>query len=117
MNKRRLGADYENIAIVYLRSEGYHILERNFRCRLGEIDVIAMKNGYLHFIEVKYRSVKTLGLPEEAVDYKKQRQISKVASYYIMKKEKFLDIPCCFDVIAILDNEIKFYENAFEYCE
>lgn len=116
MNKRSLGDDYEHIALVYLKSEGYEILEQNFRCKIGEIDIIAKKDGYIRFIEVKYRSDKRAGMPEEAVNYKKQRLICKTASYYMMKQKISMDTPCCFDVIAILDNQIKLYENAFEYC-
>lgn len=116
MNKRSLGDDYERIAVLYLQSVGYQIIEQNFRCKLGEIDIIAKKDGYLRFVEVKYRSDKYKGLPEEAVNYRKQRQICKVASYYIMKNSYSTDIPCCFDVVGILNNEIKLYENAFEYC-
>ncbi|MFA9378973.1 MAG: YraN family protein [Lachnotalea sp.] len=117
MNKRSLGDDYEQIAIAYLKSEGYKIIEQNFRCKIGEIDIIANKDGYVRFIEVKYRSDKRKGMPEEAVNYKKQKLICKTASYYIMKHQYSMDIPCCFDVVAILDNEIKLYENAFEYCK
>lgn len=116
MNKRSLGDDYEHIAIVYLNSEGYEVLEQNFRCKIGEIDIIAKKDGYIRFIEVKYRSDKRAGMPEEAVNYKKQRLICKTASYYMMKQKISMDTSYCFDVIAILDNEIKLYENAFEYC-
>jgi putative endonuclease len=116
MNKRSIGVDYEYIAALYLQAEGYEIIEHNFRCKIGEIDIIAKKDNYLRFIEVKYRSDKRIGIPEEAVNYKKQRLISKTASYYIMKKGYTMDIPCCFDVVAILDNEIKLYENAYEYC-
>lgn len=115
MNKRSLGDDYEQIAAVYLKSEGYEIIEHNFRCKIGEIDIIARKDGYIRFIEVKYRSDNRAGLPEEAVNYKKQRLICKTASYYMMKNKYSMDTACCFDVVAILDNEIKLYENAFEY--
>lgn len=116
MNKRSLGDNYERIAATYLKAEGYDIIEHNFRCKIGEIDIIARKDNYIRFIEVKYRSDKRIGMPEEAVNYKKQRLISKTASYYLMKKGYEVDTPCCFDVVAILDNEIKLYENAFEYC-
>lgn len=116
MNKRSLGDDYEHIAALYLQSEGYEIIEHNFRCKLGEIDIIARKDGYLRFIEVKYRSDKKKGLPEEAINYQKQRQICKVASYYMMKNRYAADTACCFDVVGILNQEIKLYENAFDYC-
>ena len=55
MNKRKTGTAYEKKAAAYLKEKGYHILKRNYRCPLGEIDLIAEENGYLVFIEVKYR--------------------------------------------------------------
>lgn len=116
MNKRNVGDEYEKLAAIYLTAEGFQILEHNFRCRIGEIDIIATKDGYLRFIEVKYRSNGRTGSPQEAVNYKKQRQISKVASYYLMKKGYSLDTACCFDVIGIWNHEIMLLENAFEYC-
>ena len=54
-NKRKIGGQYEDLAAAYLREQGYEILERNYRDRLGEIDVIAREAGYLVFVEVKYR--------------------------------------------------------------
>lgn len=117
MNKRGLGDDYEEIAAVYLKSEGYEMIQHNFQCKLGEIDIIARKDGYIRFIEVKYRSNKRSGFPQEAVNYQKQRKICKAASYYMMKNRYSMDTPCCFDVVAILENEIQLFENAFEYCD
>jgi len=115
LNKRYLGDDYEKIAAIYLRAEGYEVIQQNFQCKMGEIDIIAQKEGYLRFIEVKYRSNAITGLPQEAVTYQKQRKICKTATYYMMKNNYSMDTPCCFDVVAILGNEIKLYENAFEY--
>ena len=56
MNKRQLGTVYEQKAAAYLQQQGYEILECNFRCRIGEIDIIAREGEYLCFVEVKYRS-------------------------------------------------------------
>ncbi|WP_236354783.1 YraN family protein [Konateibacter massiliensis] len=116
MNKRSIGEDYEKIAALYLKTEGYEILEQNFRCRRGEIDIIAKKDGYLRFVEVKYRSDERLGMPEEAVNYKKQHQISQTASYYLVRRGYSQETACCFDVVSILGNEIRLFKNAFEYC-
>ena len=73
MNKRQLGTVYEQKAAAYLQQQGYEILECNFRCRLGEIDIIAREGGYLCFVEVKYRSGDGYGSPLEAVGVYKQR--------------------------------------------
>lgn len=114
-NKREIGTIYETKACEYLSANGYEILERNFRCKMGEIDIIAKKGGYIHFVEVKYRKESNYGNPLEAVNYKKQCIISKVALFYISKRKLKEDISVSFDVISILGEKIDFYENAFEY--
>ncbi len=115
MNKRRLGEDKEQIAAGFLEAAGYEILERNFRCRMGEIDLIAKENGTLIFTEVKYRANHKAGLPEEAVGLRKQKTIGKVALYYLTTRVRRTDVPCRFDVVAIDGDEIRHYQNAFSY--
>ena len=83
-NQREKGAYWEQKAGAYLESIGYEILEYNYRCRMGEIDIVARQDGYLVFVEVKYRADSTVGNPFEAVTSAKQRTISKVASYYCL---------------------------------
>ena len=115
-NKRHLGTEKEELAIQYLKKMGYRILAHSFRCRMGEIDVIAEDEGYLVFIEVKYRrNSASSGLPEYAVPLKKQRTISRVAMYYLTTRKKRTDIPCRFDVVAIDGEEIRLHKNAFSY--
>lgn len=115
MNKRKTGSEYEGLAAKWLENHGYRIVERNYRCSQGEIDLIAEKDGYLVFVEVKYRRTGQKGDPAEAVDYRKQKKISKVAEYYCWKKRK-LNQPCRFDVICVLGQEIRHIEHAFECC-
>lgn len=113
MNKRQVGADYENVAASFLQEQGYRILERNYRCRSGEIDLIARDGEYLCFVEVKYRSSGAFGSPLEAVGCRKQQQILKVAKYYLMRKRFSMDTACRFDVVAIAGKEITLLRNAF----
>ena len=113
-NRRAIGTEYETLACEYLIRHGYQILCRNFRCRQGEIDIIARDRDYLVFIEVKYRHDEHEGDPAEAVDYRKQKKISRVAEYYCWKKQK-LNQPCRFDVICVLGQEIRHIVNAFDY--
>ncbi|MBI5286598.1 MAG: ribonuclease HII [Deltaproteobacteria bacterium] len=94
-----LGKKGEEDAIAFLKGKGYKILERNFRCPLGEIDIIALDKGTLVFVEVKTRRTNTFGLPQEAVGERKQGQLSKVASYFINKKK--INMPTRFDVVAV----------------
>lgn len=113
MNKRQLGTEYENVAAEYLQSQGCEIIERNFRCRSGEIDLIAREGEYLCFVEVKYRAGSTCGSPLDAVGSRKQRQILKVAKYYLMKNDMTMDTPCRFDVVAVEGKKITLLRNAF----
>ena len=74
-NKRQTGIKYEQAAGFFLEQMGYEILEYNYRCRFGEIDIIAKDGACLVFCEVKYRSGRGKGSPLEAVDYRKQQTI------------------------------------------
>lgn len=112
-NKRQIGTIYEIKAEEYLLQNGYTVLERNFRNRSGEIDLIVKKEGQIHFIEVKYRTNADYGNPLEAVNFHKQTQIRKVAMYYLMKNKLSEWTPCQFDVIAFEGEHMTHLENAF----
>ncbi len=115
MNQRALGGSFEGKAADFLIKEGYQILDRNFRCRMGEIDIIARDGIYLVFVEVKFRSSSRYGGPLPPVDSKKQRTISKVAVFYLMKQGLPLTTPCRFDVVGILPDQIRLVKNAFPF--
>ena len=88
-------------AARFLEEKGYRILERNYRCPLGEVDVVALEGDTLVFIEVKSRTSLALGYPQEGVTEGKQRKLTRLAHYYL--KEKGLkDLQCRFDVAAVL---------------
>ena len=95
-----LGARGEMIACDFLRKQGFRILEKNFRCRLGEIDVIAERGGRLRFIEIKTRAGSGFGRPEEAVHAAKQKKLVSLALWYLKGKKK-TDVPVSFDVLAV----------------
>ncbi len=120
MNKRTIGNGSEDLACRYIEQQGCSILERNFRCKLGEIDIIARDGSYLCFIEVKFRNDNSFGEPKEAVNYSKQRRISNVSRFYLYSKNVSFDIPIRYDVIAVSVNEgifsFEWIKNAFEYC-
>ena len=97
MNTRQIGADKEEEAARYLEAGGMKILERNFRNRSGEIDIIGRHEGYLVFVEVKYRG----------------RQICKVADYYRMIHKLGEQTPIRYDVVAVTREEITWIKNAF----
>ena len=112
-NTRRTGAVYERKAGAYLEKYGYKILEYNYRCRQGEVDIVARDGEYLVFCEVKYRSGAGSGYPEEAVDLRKQKKISKCALYYLMV-HGLVDVPVRFDVVSIEGEQFRLYQNAFD---
>ena len=114
-NKWAVGAAYEEKAVEYLKNHGYFILRRNFRSRLGEIDIIAREGKVLVFIEVKYRRNLERGAPEEAVTPAKQRKICQMADYYRLQNGYGEETLCRFDVVAILGETVTLYRNAFPY--
>jgi len=112
-----IGREGEALAVSYLKKKGYRIIERNYRCRLGEIDIVALDRKTLCFIEVKTRSTSDYDRPEMAVHKHKQHRLSKVALWFL--KEKHLeDVRARFDVVSIRRrgdlNEVQHFENAFE---
>ncbi len=114
MNKRQVGTQYEDRACEYLEAAGLRVLERNFRSRHGEIDIVAADDNTVVFVEVKYRRTNYKGYPEEAVTPAKQRTIEHTARVYMMLRGLPETTPCRYDVIACyLDGEIKHYRNAF----
>ena len=111
-NRRATGAVYERAAGTYLEQAGLEVMEYNYRCRAGEIDLIARDGEYLVFCEVKYRENDRLGAPLEAVDERKQRTIFRCAMYYLTQR-RMADVPCRFDVIVIEGSRITHIKNAF----
>lgn len=116
-DNRTKGIVGEKAAEKYLRSEGYDIVSKNFKTEVGEIDIVAVTDDVLVFVEVKTRSNDVFGLAAEAVDYRKQQKICCVAAQYI-KKFRLYDTAVRFDVIEVyLDSgEINHVEGAFGEC-
>jgi putative endonuclease len=124
LRRKQLGAKGEEIAVCYLKSKGYKIVERNYRIKLGEIDIIAEQGEDLVFIEVKTRSDAFFGSPFESITAQKQKQLSKVALEYI-SKQGCHNRPSRFDVVGIKfhdgskknkDAAIELGQNAFDLC-
>ena len=98
--RQGLGRTGERLAAETLIEQGYHILERNFRCRHGEIDLVAEDQHDLVFVEVKTRRGNLYGRPEEAVTWHKQRKLVEVATYYL-DLHACPDRPWRIDVVAV----------------
>ena len=118
-SRKELGAKGEKLAVKFLKRGGYSIIQRNYRCKLGEIDIIAERDKTLVFVEVRTKQTEEFGPPQYSITAAKRRQISKVALSYIREKN-LIEQSCRFDVIGItLSSEsrkprIEHIENAFE---
>ncbi len=113
LRKKRLGAIGESLACDYLLSHQYRIVERNFQKRYGELDIIAIKDDTLVFVEVKTRTDRMFGLPEEAVTPRKLAEIKQTAAYYKLLHPELPD-RMQIDVIAIeleLDETLRAFRH------
>ena len=114
---QKFGVQSENLAVWYLKKNGYKIIEQNYRNQMGEIDIIAKEKKTIVFVEVKSRRSIRYGSPKWAVTQKKQRKISMIALYYL-KTTGQTDVKARFDVVAITSNRdeprIEIVKNAFE---
>ncbi len=117
LHNKTLGSEGEALAAAYLEGHRYKVLERNFRCRGGEIDIVARDGKTIVFVEVKARKDRQYGPPQLAVTHFKQRQISK-ASLTWLAKNRQLETCARFDVISITFTgqlpQIEHIPNAFE---
>jgi len=105
MNRRTVGSYWEEHAISVLQRIGYTVIERNFHfSKRGEIDLIMRDGETIVFVEVKSRTSRENGLPEEAVTWSKQRTIRRVAEAWCALRD-IVDVPCRFDVMAIESDE------------
>lgn len=115
--RKQFGKRGEELAVSFLRKKGYRVIERNFRTRTGEIDIIAKHRGRIVFVEVKTRKSGRYGDPKFAVNAQKKRKISMVALEYL-KKYHTMQTPARFDVVTIQSSKaeetVEIIPNAFE---
>ena len=113
-----IGSYTENIAATYLLSNGYSILDRNYRNKFGEVDIICQKDNLIIFVEIKSRYTNSFGSPLESVSCHKQKKIILLSKFYILYK-KLSDFNIRYDVIEIYLNhlnntyEVNHLEDAF----
>ncbi len=115
MNNRKQGNNFEKLAADYLKNNGMTIIQMNFYCKMGEVDIIAKDGSYLVFVEVKYRKSAAKGNAVSAVNFSKMRKISRVADFYMYSRKISGDTNVRFDVVAIEEGHLVHYKNAFEY--
>jgi putative endonuclease len=99
--RQRLGLEGEDAAVRLLHAAGLRIVERRFRCRLGEIDIIARDKDVLVFVEVRSRRGIGFGHPAESITPRKRQRMAKVAQFYLTRW-RVSDVPCRFDVVEVL---------------
>ena len=102
MNRVELGKWGEEKAAVFLQEQGYCIVDRNVRCRFGEIYIISIHGEFLCFAEVKTRASMSFGLPCEAVDGRKRAHLKHAAQYYLLSHPKYASLCPRIDIIEIL---------------
>ena len=112
INRIAIGHRAETKAVAYLRRRGYRIVKRNYRCKFGEIDIIAEQGGMLVFVEVRSRRHRRFGLASDTVGITKQKQIIRVAQYYI-STQTMEPRPCRFDVIGYTNAQVVLIRDAF----
>ena len=110
--RRQRGISGEEVAAAWYVSQGYEVLARNWRCRLGELDLILRKGPEVVFCEVKSRRTDAFGTPAEAVTHEKRQRIRHLAARWI-EESKFRPAQIRFDVAAILGDELEVLEGAF----
>ena len=125
-NKQKLGKQGENLAATYLGEQGYRILTTNWRCKIGEIDIVAWHDKCLVFIEVRTRRGLQHGSPEESVNARKQARLQSLVTAFLQQESAALGFnpddapPCRIDVVAIeylysgVLSRINLIQNAIE---
>ena len=117
MSSKDIGAQAEELALQYLQQQGLSVVNRNYHCRRGEIDLIMIDTNTLVFIEVRYRKSALFGGALESVNYAKQKRIIHTAQHYLQQQSASHD-NYRFDVIAISSNqsnpEITWIKDAFQ---
>lgn len=115
-NSYNKGLALEKIAALYLQEKGLSILQHNFHCKFGEIDLICKNENELIFVEVRYRKNNDYGHPEETINFAKKKKILLAAQHYLTQNIWAIDLPCRIDVIAMVgcvaNLNIKWIQNA-----
>ena len=117
MNTRTKGNTGEDLATDFLVKNGFTILARNYAISRnfqgGEIDIIALKNDVIHFVEVKSRNTDTHGTGAESVGFHKQKNIRKIATHYLVTNRLYDEVNVSLDIIEVQNGECDHIENCF----
>jgi putative endonuclease len=116
--RHRKGQHFEEAALRYLQQHGLQLVARNFRCKLGELDLIMIASSCLVFVEVRYRRNNHYGSAHGTVDLRKQTKLRNAARYFLLTNPQFANAPCRFDVVGLEGTHqqtqtIQWIQNAF----
>lgn len=111
--RKEAGSAGEHAALGYLQNAGLKLVQRNFRCRRGEIDLVMMDGATLVLVEVRYRSSAQFGGAAASVTWRKQRRLVNAAEHLLMRRADLRRHPARFDVIAIAPDQIEWIRGAF----
>ncbi|MBB3047089.1 putative endonuclease [Litorivivens lipolytica] len=114
-NRTQFGNFVEEQTCRWLTQQGVHILERNFRCRSGEIDIIGRHRGFLVFIEVRFRRSNRYGGAAASVDARKQLKLAKAAQFFLLRHRALQNAACRFDVIAVSGKNVQPGSDQLEF--
>jgi len=118
VNTRSRGQAVEALALTFLQDHGLRLVEKNFQCKGGELDLIMREGEALVFVEVRGRSGSRFGSAEESVTLTKQRRVRRAAALYLLQHPELSDLPCRFDVVAVTmsirNPRCNWIANAFE---
>lgn len=120
MNTRAIGREWESEALKRLGASGLKLLDRNYQCRLGELDLVMRDGDSVAFVEVRFRRRSDFGSGVESVGMSKRRRLIAAAQHYLQRHPELAELPCRFDVVAIgpgSSPQIEWIRNAFSIDE
>lgn len=113
MDRQQIGRAAEDAAVAFLTARGVEIVDRNFRRRLGELDIVAREHDILVIVEVRTRASNRFGGAAASVDYRKQTKLRRAAALYLEQRRDLARLRVRFDVIAVTPAGIEWIKHAF----
>jgi putative endonuclease len=113
MDRQQIGRTAEDIAVAFLEARGVEIVVRNFRCRMGELDVVGREAGTLIIVEVRMRASNRFGSAAASVDFRKQTKLQRAAALLLQRRRDLAGLRVRFDVVAISPTGIEWIKHAF----
>lgn len=113
MDRQQIGRTAEDIAVAFLEARGVKVVARNFRCRMGELDVVGREADTLIIVEVRMRASNRFGGAAASVDFRKQAKLQRAAALLLQRRKDLAGLRVRFDVVAITPTGIEWIKHAF----